>query len=172
MKNATLLIALMALIFGISVTGCMKNCWNKPMDSKQASFTFKAGDSTYIWNGDYTNAHVFGSRSTLGTSSGQDVFTIYAKGFNGDGLEIALYTSKFQQGQFVNVPDVQSLEITGILNHSSWGFDLHNDVSRLTITSIHDNLADGTFDGTLMMGSNKVQATITNGEFHNVAILQ
>ena len=150
----------------------MKNCMTRNQDNKLASFTFRAGDSTYIWNGDYTDAHVFGARSTLGSSSGRDVFTVYARGFHGDGLEIALYTAKFQEGKFTNIPDVQSLEITGNLNHTTWGFDLHSDIGHLTITSIHDNMADGIFDGTLTQGSNKAVTTLTDGEFHNVKILE
>ena len=45
-------------------------------------------------------------------------------------------------------------------------FDLQDDQATLNITSIHDNRADGTFGGTMTLGSNKQQIQITQGEFH------
>ena len=171
MKKFKLLIPATALVFGLFGSGCMKNCMNQ-MQSKQASFTFKAGDSTYIWNGDYTDAHVFGSRGTLGSSSGRDLFTIYAKGFNGDAIEIALYTAKFQDGEFANVPDSLTLPITALINNQGFGFDEHGDISHLTITSIHDSMADGSFDATMTNQDKGLRIRITQGEFHNVKILQ
>ncbi len=170
MRRMKLMIGLSLSILALVTTGCMKNCWNKEMQTKQASLTFKAGDSTYIWNGDMTDGHPYGARSTIGSSSGQDLFTIYAKGFNGDALEIALHTAKFQQGTYTSTAGIQSLEMTGLLLHDSWNFDLQNDQSTLNITGIHDDQADGTFEGTMTLGSNKQQIQITQGEFHNLKI--
>jgi hypothetical protein len=151
-------------------SGCMKNCWNKEMQNKQAGFTFKVGDSTYIWNGDFTDGHPYGARSTLGSSSGQELFTIYAKGFNGNALQISLYTAKFRNGTYTNTAGTLSLEMTGLLLQNNWNFDLQHDISTLNISNIHDNQADGTFEGTMTQGNNKEQIQITQGEFSNVKI--
>jgi hypothetical protein len=170
MRSLKWLTGLSLSFFIMLSTSCMKDCWNKQMQTKQASFTFKAGDSIYVWNGDYTDGHPYGARSTIGSSSGQQLFTIYAKGFNGNALEITLYTSKFQQGQYTNTAGIQSLEFTGLLLQDNWNFDLQRDLSTLNITSVDQNQADGTFEGTMTQGNNKEQLQISQGEFHNVKI--
>jgi len=180
MKKITLLNIMIPFILFCIFMSCSKSNSSSNNSSGPATFTFKAGDSTFTMNGDLTQpfSSQSGSRVTWDTSSG-GVLNFYVEAEDGKGNEFMAFTTGVQFSQTTyQTPPASPIYLTfstflSPFSPANLYTDPATDRAVLVVTSIHDNLADGIFNGTISNHTDTahvIVVTVTNGEFHNLKI--
>jgi hypothetical protein len=167
MKKNILTVSFICAFF-LLFASCQKS---SSSSSGGATFKFTANDSTYVWDGDMVTGHgssiqhscntTLDSTCTFGISAEKDMNLIVLTVTKPWGATFppGTYHGKYNDGFYLSI---------SFGNGTVEMRPTSNDSLSLTIESVHDNMADGTFYGNIGDPPNLLQ--VTNGEFHNVKI--
>jgi hypothetical protein len=162
----------MKALFALIVTSFLFISCSKTSQT-QTSFTFKVNGQAYDWSGK-SNLN-YSELLRYNMNGDEEYILISRKGMNPDSanwafiniilrqptLEVKFYSDR-------SALDCEILLPAGGTTHNATKFA--TDSVRLTITNIHDGLADGSFSARL--SGNAPEEIITDGVFKNVTIIQ
>jgi len=163
------------------------SCSKNPTEPLVASVSFTANGASYSWNEDHSQSANYLTMDIYMATPGTyhlnitNQFTgnlIAQRSVDLTFLTAALTTNTpftYTVAVAVNplYPPHQVVVATTTANDLSVvynGYDV-GDFATLTITSIHDQMADGNFTARLTRLSDLAKITITNGSFQNVKIM-
>jgi hypothetical protein len=156
MKNIVPVIALILII-----VSCQKSQNSNP--PPPPTFTFLSGDTAYDWSGNDSIHNTALNRIKSDSSWWLDC---RLKNATQDYMSIGIQMKNLAPGDYSSLKPIQfGFGRNGNFNGSESRF--HNDQASFVITSLHDNLVDGTFSYVTEDG---VSINVTHGIFKNVPV--
>ena len=172
-----------SLLISAVITGVLSCSKNPPViqpTQLTTTFKFSVNGTLYQWNGNSAADPTYGSRINKYSLNGATWYTLSAAPLNGGiytliGLKMqtssllaATYTLTTTTTTAWTIAD----HYCGV-NNESYASSEIGDFASVTISSIHDGYADGSFTAKFTNANGSLtKINITDGEFHNVKIVE
>lgn len=150
--------------------GCKKDN-NVEQKTSDSEFSFTANGTNYIWNGSLADNNIKGSKIVKenGPNGFEFRFSAMDNGVqHTSSFNLLLQVDKLEVKTYIRDFD---LTLDGTSYDGSYSTN-PTIKSNITFTNVENNLANGTFSGSVKDRSSGQIVAITNGKFSNVKILQ
>jgi len=183
-KNPPVICFACFIILYTAIIGLL-SCSKKPAEVEtpepQTTFKFTVNSTIYQWNGNSATDPSYGSRINKYTYNGSTWYTLSASPPNGGlytllslkmqtaSLSIGTYTLTSTTTTSWNLAD----HYCGVNGNDIYTSSEVGDFATINISSIHSGYADGSFTARLTnINGSLARVDVTNGEFHNVKIVE